>query len=89
MKVFLVNLDKNPERLAAADAQLRKLGVEYERFPAVYGADLPKAEKRQAVNRFRWWCAVGRPSGGGVRWGGLFAMARLGVRSRITPFIDA
>lgn len=61
MKVFLVNLDKNPERLAAADAQLRKLGVEYERFPAVYGADLPKAEKRQAVNRFRWWCAVGRP----------------------------
>ena len=32
MKVFLVNLDKNPERLAAADAQLRMLGVEYERF---------------------------------------------------------
>ncbi len=60
MKVFLINLDKNPDRLAAADAQLKRLGVEYERFPAVYGKALPEEEKRRAVNRFRWWCAVGR-----------------------------
>lgn len=60
MKVFLINLDKNPDRLAAADAQLKRLGVEYERFPAVYGKALSEEEKRRAVNRFRWWCAVGR-----------------------------
>lgn len=44
MKVFLINLDKNPDRLAAADAQLKRLGVEYERFPAVYGKALSEEE---------------------------------------------
>lgn len=61
MKVFLINLDSDKERLLAADAQLKMLGVEYERIPAVYGKSLSCAEKVRKVNRFRWWCAVGRP----------------------------
>lgn len=61
MKVFLINLDVDKERLAVADAQLQRLGVEYERIPAVYGKALSEAERRVAVNRFRWWCAIGRP----------------------------
>ena len=61
MKVFLINLDVDKKRLAVADAQLRQLGVEYERIPAVYGKALSEAERRVAVNRFRWWCAIGRP----------------------------
>ena len=61
MKVFLINLDRDQERLRAADAQLKALGVDYERIPAVYGKGLSQEEKRRGVNRFRWWCAVGRP----------------------------
>lgn len=60
MVTFLINLEKNPERLAAADAQLRGLGVAYERFPAVYGKALPPEERRRKVRRFRSWCAMGR-----------------------------
>lgn len=61
MKVYLINLDSETERLAAADVQLKRLGVEYERFPAVRGSALTKGERDAAVNSFRWWCAVGRP----------------------------
>ena len=61
MKVFLINLDVNTDRFAVADRQLKQLGVDYERFPAVYGKTMPKEERKAAVNRFRWWCAIGRP----------------------------
>lgn len=60
MKVYLINLDKDVERLAAADAQLRRLDVDYERVRAIYAKELTTEEKRRAVNRFRWWLAVGR-----------------------------
>lgn len=60
MKVFVINLDRDRERLAAVDKQLRRLGVEYERIPAVYGKSLSTVEKNGKVNRFRWGCAVGR-----------------------------
>ena len=59
MKVYLINLDKDVERLTAADAQLRRLGVDYERVAAVYAKDLTPEEKRRAVKRFRWRCATG------------------------------
>ncbi len=61
MNVFLINMADNPTRLASADEQLRRLGVSYERIEAVNGKVLPEAERRQTVNRFRWWCAIGRP----------------------------
>lgn len=60
MKVFLINLDADTERLAKCDAQLRRLGVSYERVPAILGKALSKAEKDRAVNRFLWWCNGGR-----------------------------
>jgi len=61
MKVLLVNLDRDADRLAAANAQLVRLGVAYARLPAVYAKALPSEEKRRAVDRFRWWCVIGRP----------------------------
>lgn len=61
MKVYLINLDKDKERFTAADVQLKRLGVAYERVSAVYAKELPKEELDAAVNRFRWWCAIGRP----------------------------
>lgn len=61
MKVYLVNLDKDTEKLAVADRQLKSLNIAYERVSAVYGKSMSAAEKRKAVNYFRWWCAQGRP----------------------------
>lgn len=61
MKVYLINLKKDTERMAAADAQLKRLEISYERIDAVYAKELPKDSIEQAVNGFRWWCAMGRP----------------------------
>ena len=61
MKVFLINLDKDTARMAAANAQLSKFNVLYERISAIYGKNLSLEERNTSVNKFRWWCAVGRP----------------------------
>ncbi len=61
MKVFLVNLDRDKERLASIDRQLKTIVIDYERVSAVYGKDLSVAERRATFNPFRWWCAMGRP----------------------------
>lgn len=67
MKVFLINLDKDKDRLEAANAQLNRLGVAYERLPAIYAATMTQAERNESVSRFRWWCAVGRkPTNGEI-----------------------
>ena len=61
MKIFLINLDKNPERLEKTRQRLTAIGVEFERIPAIYGKTLSDEEKKRSVNAFRWWCAQGRP----------------------------
>lgn len=61
MKVVLINLEKDQDRLRAADAQLKALGVDYERISAVYGKTIAPEARDRKVDRFRWWCAVGRP----------------------------
>lgn len=60
LNVFLINLPKDKERLLAATAQLERLSVPYERMEAVYAKELATDVRESAVNRFRWWCAVGR-----------------------------
>lgn len=61
MKVLVINLDKEKDRMASIDAQLKRLGVLYERVSGVYAKEMLESERNNAVNRFRWWCAVGRP----------------------------
>ena len=61
MKVYVINLDKDSEKLAFIDRQCRKLGIDYTRISGVYGKDMDDDEQRRAVDAFRWWCAVGRP----------------------------
>lgn len=34
-KIFVINLDSRPDRLAVCDAQMKEYGIEYERFPAI------------------------------------------------------
>lgn len=38
-RVFVINLDRRPDRMSAMDGRLRAWGIEYERFPAVDGND--------------------------------------------------
>lgn len=59
MKTFLINLDKAKERLVAADAQLKKFCIDYERVPAIYGRDIPRAEFGRYVSRFHAYMAHG------------------------------
>lgn len=59
MKVFVLNLDRDTERMAALDKRLNELGVPYERVSGIYGKDLSDKERRDAVNRFRYLCARG------------------------------
>jgi glycosyl transferase family 25 len=41
-RIYLINLDKDTERLAYVSQQLHGLGLQFERVPAVYGTDMPE-----------------------------------------------
>ena len=60
INVFLINLDKETERLKFVDKQLKDVGVFYQRISAVYGKLLSEEEKNASVNKFRCWCAYGQ-----------------------------
>ena len=47
-QTFLINLDKSTDRLAASTEMLNALGLEFERVPAIYGADLLAEDVAQA-----------------------------------------
>lgn len=53
MKAFLLNLDKDTDRLVAADQQLKTLGIQYERVSAVYGKSLTQEQLKKYFNPFR------------------------------------
>ena len=61
MKLFLINLDRDKERFAFVDGQLKRLNVDYERVSGVDAKSLSPAERAKAFSPFRWWCTMGRP----------------------------
>lgn len=65
MRIFVINLDRNTERLASTDAELRRFGLAYERFPAVSGRDLTPAERKACYRPFRARCVSGVGLGAG------------------------
>ena len=60
LSAFLINLDRHPDRLSAAQARLAQAGVHAERVAAVDGYALSPAERRAAVARFHAILARGR-----------------------------
>lgn len=40
-KIFVINLDRSPDRLERMSQQLSMLGIAFERFPAIAGRNLP------------------------------------------------
>ena len=57
MKTYLINLDRSPERLQFMRGQLDRLGIPFERFPAVYGKDLTPAARAKGFSRIRSFIA--------------------------------
>ena len=57
MKTYVVNLDRNPERLSFMRGQLDRLGIAFERFPAVYGKGLSADELAKGFSRIRSFIA--------------------------------
>lgn len=66
MKAFLLNLDKDTDRLAAADQQLKALGVQYERVSAVYGKNLTQEQLKEYFSPFRARLYKGAKSSMGI-----------------------
>lgn len=60
MKIFVINLDRDVERLLAFQNRLDDLGLSYERVSAVDGRSLPEDVKRVSVNHLRWRLVMGR-----------------------------
>lgn len=61
MNVYVINMDRDQNRMRAVSRQLEERGVSYSRFSAIDAKRLPQTELDGAVSHFRWWCAVGRP----------------------------
>lgn len=61
MKIYVINLAKNQERMAKMDVQLKSLHVNYERYEAVFGKNIPENEIKSLYNPFAWWCTQGYP----------------------------
>lgn len=61
MRIFVINLAKNVERMNLIDARLHGMALNYERIEAVYGKMVPQDERRRTSSRFWWWCIRGIP----------------------------
>ena len=53
MRIFVINLARRPDRMAAMAAQLERLGLAYERFDAVDAKTADPIESERTVRRAR------------------------------------
>ena len=59
MKIYLINLDRHPDRLAHMRKQLD--GVAFERISAVDGSNDPPTTKGLSVSNWPAWKAISSP----------------------------
>lgn len=59
MRVFVINLKKNVERLALITERLNALSVAFTRIDAILGRSLSDEERRSCSSSFWWWCING------------------------------
>lgn len=59
MKIYVINLAKNKERMRNIDSILKSQDLLYERMEAVSGKDLTSKQKHKFVSYFNWWCVNG------------------------------
>jgi GR25 family glycosyltransferase involved in LPS biosynthesis len=52
--IYVINLDRDAERLASIRDNLAKLGLGFERLPAVIGKEVPEWEKLVDLSAYAW-----------------------------------
>ena len=64
--IYVINLDRDTERMASIHANLVRLGLSYERLPAVMGKDVPDWEKLVDLSAYAWRNRLDMPRAGEV-----------------------
>ena len=64
--LYVINLDRDTERMASIHANLVRLGLSYERLPAVMGKDVPDWEKLVDLPSYAWRNRLDIPRAGEV-----------------------
>jgi hypothetical protein len=83
MRIFVINLARRPDRMAAMAAQLDRLGLAYERFDAVDGKTCRSNRAERAVR------CRGRDGGADARRQGLHHQPHASVAARSHPVATA
>jgi glycosyl transferase family 25 len=64
--IYVINLDRDAERLASIHENLTRLGLSYERLPAVMGKDVPDWETLVDLPAYAWRNRLDMPRAGEV-----------------------
>jgi glycosyl transferase family 25 len=64
--IYVINLDRDTERMASIHANLVRIGLSYERLPAVMGKDVPDWEKLVDLPAYAWRNRLDVPRAGEV-----------------------
>jgi glycosyl transferase family 25 len=64
--IYVINLDRDAERLASIRDNLGRLGLTFERIPAVVGKEVPDWEKLVDLPTYRWRNRLDAPRAGEV-----------------------
>jgi glycosyl transferase family 25 len=64
--IYVINLDRDTERMASIHANLVRIGLSYERLPAVMGKDVPDWEKLVDPSAYAWRNRLDMPRAGEV-----------------------
>jgi glycosyl transferase family 25 len=64
--IYVINLDRDAERLASIRDNLAKLGLGFERLPAVIGKEVPEWEKLVDLSAYAWRNRLDMPRAGEV-----------------------
>jgi glycosyl transferase family 25 len=64
--IYVINLDRDIERLQSIRANLSSLGLAFERLPAVMGKDVPEWEKLVDLSAYAWRNRLDVPRAGEV-----------------------
>ena len=64
--IYVINLDRDAERMASIRANLDTLGLPFERLPAVMGKDVPEWEKLVDMSAYAWRNRLDIPRAGEV-----------------------
>lgn len=64
--IYVINLDRDTERMASIHDNLTRLGLAYERLPAIMGKDVPDWEKLVDHSAYTWRNRLDTPRAGEV-----------------------